>query len=76
MTYISCIEIETETMTTQDLKNNREEILKQMDFVGVHPSMRKEFMKTMVDFAEMGINETEDVCDFVNEIMRMNSNKW
>ena len=63
-------------MTLQDLKTNREIILKQMSFIGVKENMTKEFMKTMVDFVELDLNEDEDVVSFVNQVFGSNKIKW
>jgi len=60
-------------MTTQDLKNNRVTILKKMNELGVHEKMVKEFMASMVDFTECGMNESEDVIDLVYQIFTINS---
>jgi hypothetical protein len=60
-------------MTTQDLKNNRDQILETMEFLGVHLSMKRRFMQTMVNFVEHGLNESEDVERLVYQIFHLNA---
>ena len=66
-------------MTIQDLKNNREQILNKMNSLGVAEEKRVEFMTELKFFAEEGINESEDVEEFVLQLFTLNSEatkKW
>ena len=76
--YLCCNQ-KHNTMTIQDLKNNREVILNKMNDLGVKDSMKKEFIKTMVDFVEVDLNESEDVEELVLQVFTLNSEatrKW
>lgn len=49
-------------MEIQDLKNNRNEII---EFATEKNLELKDFMKNLVEAVEFGLNETEDVMEFV-----------
>jgi len=58
-------------MTTQDLKNNRNEIIERIKEIG-NESMIKEIMTGMVRVIEAEMNETDDCIELVDEVVEMN----
>jgi hypothetical protein len=54
-------------MTTQDLKNNKAEIIAKYKSLGGIDSMLSEFMGTLLQAVEFGLNETEDAILLVDQ---------
>lgn len=57
-------------MTTQDLKNNRNEIIARINEIA-NPSKTSEIMTAMVNIVEGGMNEADDCVELVDEVVEL-----
>lgn len=66
-----CISFKTkDTMTTQDLKNNRNEIIARINEIADNSKMG-EIMTAMVNLINGGMNEATDAIELVDEVVEL-----